>query len=159
MPEADWQKRVRESTPRAVSAEARTRLFVERAEGRDLRDVLLAPDDEPGIAVAPALGASADDETSGATGEVAALYVLPDRQGERIGGSLLRRLAGELATLGFTSLNVGVLTANHPARGFYEAMGGQEHDQTTVGEEGRLLPLTVFAWRDLALLASGSHPS
>jgi GNAT superfamily N-acetyltransferase len=158
MPEAAWQKRVREWTPE-VSAEAWTRFFVERAEGRDPRDVLLVADDEPGVPVALALGTSADGEPSGTTGELAALYVLPDRQGKGIGGSLLRRLAGELAKLGFTSLHVGVLTANHPARGFYEAMGGQEHDQTTVDEEGYLLPLTVYAWPDLASLASRSHPS
>jgi GNAT superfamily N-acetyltransferase len=154
MPDAAWQKRVTEWTPE-VSAEAWSRFFVERSDGRASRDVLLVADDEAGVPVALALGTGADDERPGAIGELAALYVLPDRQGQGVGRALLHRVAGALAELGFTSLQVGVLTANLPARGFYEAMGGREHDQTTVDEEGYLLPVTVYVWPDLASLAGG----
>ena len=70
--------------------------------------------------------------------------MLPDRQGEGIGRRLLQEAARELATLGFTMLHIGVLTANLPARGFYAAMGGHEIGQRTFDEEGDLLPESVL---------------
>jgi hypothetical protein len=47
----------------------------------------------------------------------------PVRRGQGIGGSLLRAAASELANLSFSVLRLAVLTANLPARRFYEAMG------------------------------------
>ena len=39
-----------------------------------------------------------------------------------------------------------------PARGFYEAMGGREIGQRMFDEEGYLLPMTIYAWPDIAVL-------
>jgi GNAT superfamily N-acetyltransferase len=152
MPDAAWQKRVDEWTPE-VSAEAWTRFFSSQADGGSPRDVLLVAEDEGGHPLALVLGTSADEDTARTIAEIAALYVVPDRRGEGIGRALLRAVAGELAKRGFTSLHVCVLTANLPARGFYEVMGGLEHGQRTFDEEGYLLPVTVYAWRDIAALS------
>ena len=92
---------------------------------------------------------SAKNLHSGSIAEINALYVLPDRLGRGIGGSLLREAASELATLGFSALHVGVLAANLPAREFYEAMGGREIGQRMFDEEGYLLPMTIYAWSDI----------
>ena len=94
------------------------------------------------------------DDSSGATAKVSALYVLPAHQGHGIGRRLLRSAASELSSLGFTLLRIGVLTANRPARAFYEAMGGREVGQRTFDEEGFLLPETVYGWPDLTVLTS-----
>ena len=153
MPDAAWQKRADEWTPE-VSAQGWARFFTRQAEDGAPRDVLLVAEDEGGPPLALVLGTSADEDTARTAAEIAALYVLPDRRGEGIGGSLLRAAAGELATRGFTSLRVCVLTANLPARGFYEAMGGEEHGRSTFDEEGYVLPMTVYAWRDIAALAA-----
>jgi hypothetical protein len=54
-----------------------------------------------------------------------------------------------LASQGFSALRLDVLTANLPARAFYEAMGGREIDQGTVDEEGYLLPVTCYLWSEI----------
>ena len=152
MPDAAWQKRVDEWTP-DVSARAWARLLTERAQGDHGRGVLLVAEDDAGDLVGLVLGTEAEDDTSGSTADISALYVLPDQQGRGIGRRLLQEAASETATLGFSSLEIGVLTANLPARGFYEAMGGREAGQRTFDEEGVLLPGTVYTWPDLAALS------
>ena len=91
--------------------------------------------------------------------EIVVLRVLPDRQGQGIGRVLLTEASKELATMGFTKLQIGVLTANVPARRFYEAMGGHEIGQRTIAEQGHLLPGTVYEWTDIAALASDVRES
>jgi GNAT superfamily N-acetyltransferase len=156
MPDAAWNKRVDEWTP-AVSAQAWARTFAERARGQGRRDVLLVAEDDADNLIALVLGTEADDDTSGTVADIGALYVLPYRQGQGIGRLLLMEVGNELASLGFTTLHIGVLTANLPARGFYEAMGGHEIGPRTFDEEGYLLPGTVYEWTDIAAIASGSR--
>jgi GNAT superfamily N-acetyltransferase len=155
MPDAAWQKRVNEWTP-DVSAQAWARAFTQRVQGHHEHDVLLVAEDDADDPIALVLGTEADDDTSGSVAEIGALYVLPDRQGQGIGRLLLQEAAKKLAALGFSTLHIGVLTANLPARGFYEAMGGQEIGQRTFDEEGYLLPMTVYAWTDIVALAGDS---
>lgn len=154
MPDTAWQKRVDEWTP-DVSARAWARLLTEQAEGDSARVVLLVAEDDTGDPVGLVLGTEAEDDTSGATAQIDSLYVLPDRQGQGIGRLLLQEAARDLAMLGFTTLHIGVLAANLPARGFYAAMGGQEIGQRTFDEEGELLPESVYAWPDITVLAGG----
>ncbi len=155
VPDAAWQKRVDEWTPE-VSARAWARLLTERADDSTARDVLLVTEGSAGVPDALVWGTAADDDASGSIAEIGALYVLPDRRGQGVGGQLLRAAAGELATLGYSALHIGVLTANRPARGFYEAMGGHEIGQRTFDEEGYLLPVTIYAWPDITALMGGS---
>jgi ribosomal protein S18 acetylase RimI-like enzyme len=154
VPEAAWQKRVEEWTPE-VSAAAWARLMFEQVGGEHPRTVLLVAEEHPGQAVGLVL---ATDDDSGATAQVDALYVLPDHQGHGIGRLLLTSAAAALVALGYSRLRIGVLTANLPARAFYEAMGGQEVGQRTFDEDGSLLPATVYGWSDLADLVAGSRP-
>ena len=84
--------------------------------------------------------------------------MLPAWRRRGIGRLLLTRAAAELVSLGFSRLHIGVLTANQPARAFYEAMGGREVGQRTFDEDGFPLPETVYAWPDLAGLVTGSRP-
>ena len=53
--------------------------------------------------------------------------------------AVVRAAADRLAGLGFTRLDIAVLSTNGPARGFYEAMGG-----TDVGE--RIFDEEVQGW-------------
>jgi GNAT superfamily N-acetyltransferase len=158
VPDAAWRKRVDEWTP-DVSARGWARALTERADGNANRDVLLVAEDDDGALIALVSGTAADEGASGSTAEIGALYVLPDRLGQGIGGSLLREAASELVRLGFSALQVGVLTANLSARGFYVAMGGTEIGHRMFDEEGYLLPLTIYAWPDIRALvgdASGA---
>jgi ribosomal protein S18 acetylase RimI-like enzyme len=158
MPDAAWQKRLDEWTPDA-SAQAWARLLTEQADGDPARVVLLIAEDDAGDLVGLVLGTEVDDDTSGTIAQIGALYVLPDWQGHGLGRRLLREAASQLATLGFSTLHIGVLTANLPARRFYEAMGGCEIGQRMFDEEGDLQPETVYAWPDIAALIGESRGS
>jgi GNAT superfamily N-acetyltransferase len=158
MSDAAWQKRVDEWTP-DVSARAWARLLTEQADGDPARVVLLIAEDDTGDPVGLVLGTEVEDHTSGSTAQIDALYVLPDRQGQGIGRWLLQEAARELATLGFSTLHIGVLTANLPARAFYEAMGGHQIGQRMFDEEGELLPETVYAWPDIAAVIGDARES
>lgn len=150
VPEAAWLKRVEEWTPE-VSAAGWARLLSEP----DPRTLLLVAEERNDVPVGLVLADEDPDDESGGTAQVAALYVLPGHQGRGIGRQLLVCAAAELASLGFSRLHIGVLTANAAARGFYEAMGGLEVGERTYDEDGFLLPATVYAWSDLAELVTG----
>jgi ribosomal protein S18 acetylase RimI-like enzyme len=152
MPEAAWQQRLDEWTPE-VSARGWARAITDQAEGKDARDVLLVAHDDAGVLCALLSGTPAGDDPSSSVAEIGALYVRPDRRGEGFGASLLRAGAGALAERGFSAVRLEVLTANLPARGFYQAMGGREIGRGTVDEEGHPLPVTVYGWSDIAALA------
>ena len=155
MPDAAWQKRVDEWTP-DVSARGWARAITEQGGGHAVRDVLLVAEDDACVLCALVSGTAADDDPSGSIAEIGALYVLPDRRGQGIGRSLLRAAASDLATLGFSELQIDVLTANLAARGFYEVMGGREIGRRTVDEEGYLLPVTIYGWPDITALTGDS---
>lgn len=156
MPETLWQRRLAEWTPE-VSAAAWARLLVEQARGEAARVVVLVAEEaeEGRDPLALVMGHQDEEDSSGSTAQVGALYVRPDHRGHGIGRALLGEAARELAGLGFSALHIGVLTLNRPARAFYEAMGGHELGQRTVDEEGVLLPETVYAWPDITTLAGG----
>lgn len=151
VPEVAWQRRVEEWTPEA-SASSWARLLAEHPP----RTFLLVAEDQKDDLLGLVL-ADGEDE-SGSTAQVRALYVLPRHQGHGLGRLLLASVAGRLASLGFSRLHIGVLTANAPARAFYEAMGGREVGERTFDEDGFLLPETVYEWPDLGVLVTGSRP-
>ena len=152
IPDAAWQKRVEDWTP-DVSASAWARLLGAQADGSAPRHVLLVAEDDSGV-VALVLGTPSDDPSSG-TAEIGALYVSPDRHRRGIGAALLGACANELMHHDFSALRVGVLTANLPARRFYEATGGHEVDHGSFDEEGHLLPVTVYEWSDIRTVVPG----
>ena len=56
-------------------------------------------------------------------GEIWALYVSPSAWGQGLGRTLIQQAMDELATLGFESISLWVLSANHRGRKFYESCG------------------------------------
>jgi ribosomal protein S18 acetylase RimI-like enzyme len=125
----------------------------ERDEAPRSREVyLIAVDDDESVA-GIIFALPADDGASRTVAEIAALYVLPERQGIGVGRMLVAAAADRLVELGFTSLNIAVLSTNEPARGFYEAMGGTDVGERTFDEEGHLLAERVYFWPDLGALS------
>lgn len=156
IPETAFQKRVEEWTPE-VSARGWARALAQLADGNPERDVILVAEGDDGDLLGLVSGGAATRDANGKVAEIGALYVLPSRQRQGIGRSLLRAAADNLAGLGFVELHVGVLSVDLSARAFYEAMGGREIGQRTFNEEGYLLPLTIYAWPDIASLDSGRN--
>lgn len=85
--------------------------------------------------------------------EVSALYLLDAVKRRGVGREMFRRLLGELAARGFTSTGLWVLTANEPARRFYEAMGGRTGDMRIEHREGYVLDEIAYIWDDLVAFA------
>ena len=150
VPADAFQKRVEEWTP-DVSARAWARLLDAQDDTRVPDDVLLLAEDESGVVVGLVLGTPSQEDAGGAA-EISAIYVLPNRHRTGTGTALLRACADQLSRRGFSRLRVSVLTANLPARAFYESLGAHEVDHGTFDEEGHLLPLTVYEWTDIRVL-------
>ena len=158
MPDEAWRRRVAEWTPE-VSAQGWARLLVDRANGDAPWDVLFVADDHAGQLLGLVHGRAAGEDHPAPTAEVGALYVAPTCRRQGVGASLLRAAALELGGLGFSTIRLEVLSANLPARAFYERMGGHELGQGTFDEEGYLLPVTIYEWASDSWPAPGGDQS
>jgi ribosomal protein S18 acetylase RimI-like enzyme len=79
-------------------------------------------------------------------GEVYTLYVATTHQVCGIGRRLLCAIFCHLVDAGMPSVVIGSLTANAPARRFYEAMGGRAIHERTIDEGGVPLQETMYGW-------------
>ena len=149
MPDEAYRQRVDEWTPE-VSARGWARELAAAEGGADRREVLLVAEDEGGELIGLVFGTPAGGDGPPTTAQIVALYVATEKRGLGIGRSLLLAAARRLADLDYRMLRIGVLTANQPARGFYEAMGGVAVEQRLFDEDGHQLPETVYAWPDIA---------
>jgi GNAT superfamily N-acetyltransferase len=80
---------------------------------------------------------SRDDDALATTGEIAAIYVEPDRWRRGIGAALLDAALDVARGRSFETLTLWVLSANSPARAFYESRGfaadGRSKTDTSLG--------------------------
>ncbi len=81
-------------------------------------------------------------------GEVNLLYVAQTHQRRGIGRRLLRVAFQHLVAAGMPSVLIRCLTANTPARRFYEALGGRIVGEHTDDDGGVLLQQTVYGWTE-----------
>jgi ribosomal protein S18 acetylase RimI-like enzyme len=85
--------------------------------------------------------------------EITLLYVLRASHGRGVGRELLTRTARALAEQGAASLIISVLRENHPARRFYEHLGGEaETPRQEPGPGGQLLYEVAYRWADIGAL-------
>ena len=142
-----WQEAYRDSLPpaflRALNTDARESFW---------RDELrtLAPDRRPWVAEATgqvvgfvSSGATRDEAARPLTGEVYAIYVLPDCWDRGVGRTLLAHAEHDLIAHGYEQAVLWVLADNQRARTFYElagwqADGGTKHDSIGGREIGEL---------------------
>lgn len=87
------------------------------------------------------------------SGEVYAIYVLPEHQKKGIGKKLFLESTTRLIDRGHLSLLVWVLEEN-PSRGFYESLGGELVRRREIEIGGMNLPEVGYGWRDAAVLLS-----
>lgn len=81
--------------------------------------------------------------------EVYVLYVREAFQGRGLGRRLLQAVAEQASQQGWRALTVGCLSSNRPARGFYEAMGGQLIGERVYEQSAFKTTELVYGWRDL----------
>lgn len=117
----------------------------------------VAEDDSPGAVsriVGFASGGPRREGRADIDGELYAIYLLAETQGQGIGSQFVRAVAQRLAREGMTSMLVWVLEDN-PSRRFYEALGGEllpERHTSIVG--GTPLVHVSYGWRDITGLCA-----
>lgn len=82
----------------------------------------------------------------GNVGEIYALYVQPDMQGQGLGRNLVQVALDRMFKAGFDHADVEVLAAN-PARHFYAAIGATIVGQGTHRFAGEKLPVIYYRWQ------------
>jgi GNAT superfamily N-acetyltransferase len=83
--------------------------------------------------------------------ELYTLYLLEPYQGQGIGSGLIGAVARKFMQIGLRSMLVWVLRDN-PARGFYEALGGEPLYSKPVGVGGATFVEVAYGWRDVRVL-------
>jgi ribosomal protein S18 acetylase RimI-like enzyme len=149
LPEALWLSRREHWTPE-VSARAWAAALAGLADGTDPITCIYLATGGAGQVVGVAMGQRAEAPPWPRTGEVSALYVLPEHQGRGVGRRLVAAVAAHLREHGLPALTVAVLAANAPGRGFYRALGGVEVATEVSEEDGHELPEVVYGWPDTA---------
>ena len=87
-------------------------------------------------------------------GELYAIYLLQEHQRKGAGRVLASAVARRLLSDGFDSMLVWVLEDNHPARRFYESIGGEQVGRKTIAVGGADLVEVSYGWRDITSLAA-----
>lgn len=100
-------------------------------------------------------GAQRDGDIPNYDGELYAVYILQDYQGQGIGQLLVRAVAERLARCGFKAMRVWVLAEN-PSRGFYERIGGQFVREKQINIGGTTLTEVAYGWPDIRMLLEKS---
>ena len=86
------------------------------------------------------------------TGELYAIYILKEYQGQGIGKKLMNPVINDLIKLDIFSMIVLVLEKNS-SRYFYEAIGGKQIDLLEIKMAGQKLNEVVYGWNDIRLLS------
>lgn len=81
--------------------------------------------------------------------ELYAIYVHPDYLYGGVGRMLMSTVGTLVAPLGMTSLFAWVLRENHPARRFYESLGGVVVDERVEEMDGAALMEVAYGYNDL----------
>ena len=88
-------------------------------------------------------------------GELYAIYLLAEYQGQGIGRRLVASVTERLHTLGMASLLVWALARN-PACRFYEALGGRPIGRKPITIGGATLDEVAYGWPDTRILYAGA---
>ena len=86
-------------------------------------------------------------------GELFAIYVLQGHQRSGVGRRLFSAMARHFISQDIDSMLLWVLEDNHPARRFYELMGGEYVEQKTITIGGTDLMEVAYGWNDITEIA------
>lgn len=115
--------------------------------------VYVAVDEEGTIVGFSSGGKERTGEYSNYAGELYAIYILKEYQGNGLGKALVKPIVKELQDQQIDSMVVCVLEEND-SRLFYEALGGKKIDTIEVEIGGMMLNELVYGWEQIgALLA------
>lgn len=112
------------------------------------RNALYVAEDVSGKIIGFATGGKERTGKYGVDGELYAIYLLQEAQGQGIGKALTIKIAQSLNKQGFTSMLVWVLELN-PSKKFYEALGGKALAETMIEIGGEDLKEIAYYWENI----------
>jgi GNAT superfamily N-acetyltransferase len=121
---ASWRWAYRDDLPAefldGLSVDDREREWTERFARPDPAAGALVAEDEALVVGFCSFGPSRDEIATAATGEVYAIYLLPEAAGRGIGRDLFRATGDRLRALGYDRATLWVMASNERSRRFYE---------------------------------------
>lgn len=136
-----------------LSVERRMQAWADILSNPEHPAFLFVAIDETGQIVGFASGRPDRENDPEYTGEVGAIYLLKQAQGQGTGRKLMQAAASELIQRGHQSMMLWVLRDNTQARNFYEAIGGQYLREKPIEIGGQTLIEVAYGWKNLRLLA------
>jgi ribosomal protein S18 acetylase RimI-like enzyme len=122
-----WQQAYRDLLPTAylnsLSVEARERFWASELSVLPADRSLWLAEASGEVVGFASVGPSSDEVTSPSTGEIYAIYVLPECWDRGVGRSLLAHAMRDLVEHGYDTATLWVLESNERARRFYEQAG------------------------------------
>lgn len=112
------------------------------------KNALYVAEDKDGKIVGFATGGKERTGNYDADGELYAIYLLHEVQGQGIGMKLTQLIAQNLKAQGFTSMLVWVLERN-PSKAFYESLGAQPIDTTMIDIGGEEFKEIAYYWDNI----------
>lgn len=112
---------------------------------------------EEGEIVGFAFGAPEREGNPLYRGELFAIYVLAEHQGKGLGRSLFAAMVRHFISQSTDSMLLWALKDNHPARRFYESLGGEYVAEKTIAIGNTDLLEVAYGWKDLMSLALGQE--
>jgi ribosomal protein S18 acetylase RimI-like enzyme len=94
-------------------------------------------------------GKERSNQYKGFDGELYAIYILKEYQGQGIGKALVKPIVDDLKGMGLNSMLVLVLKDN-VSRKFYESLGGKKVDSEEVHIAGKDFIELVYGWKDIS---------
>lgn len=152
---ASWKRTYHAILPASVLEDAsadkwetswKERLAVARADA-----ITLVACGAAGEVIGFASGGAERTGSLGCDGELYAIYLLEAARGQGLGTVLVRRIAGQLQSMGLSSMAVWVLDLN-PYKKFYEALGGAVIGEKTMQRGGESFVALAYGWKDLGRL-------
>jgi L-amino acid N-acyltransferase YncA len=138
-----------------LSVQRRAKSWEELLSNPEHPAFLYVAEDETGMIVGFVSGRTERENNAEYTGEVGAIYLVKQAQGQGTERKLMQAPARELIQRGHQSMLLWVLRDNFPARKFYKALGGQYlYEQPIEIGEQKLIEV-AYGWKNLLSLAKG----
>ena len=150
---ASWRSTYQGFAPevfvKGLTIEAASKIFADSLKPNSYSYFLHVAETPEGRIVGFADGGKERGHPERGTGELYAIYLLPEFQRRGIGKKLFNAAVQSLAQSGISSMEVWVL-AQSPYRKFYEAMGGKLREGIKkLDVAGHTLQLVSYVWADL----------
>ncbi|MFD1040538.1 GNAT family N-acetyltransferase [Virgibacillus byunsanensis] len=112
------------------------------------QDVYVAENNQGEIVGFSVGGLEREGKHEGYLGELYAIYIVEEYQGNGIGKELVKPVVEQLKQVGINTMLIWVLEDND-ARYFYESIGGRKIDTVEVEMAGVKVNETAYGWDDL----------